>query len=246
MKISRRSTFGRLMAVGSVLWLLSACTAQPVNTVPSDQALNKSAISYTQLGFAYLERNNSERAKRAMIKALSLQPDFADALHGMALIYQQEGEYKLAEKHFRQALSESPEFSTARNNFAAFLYSQQRYDEACEQLELTVADTLYFNRQQAFENLGLCEVQRQHLPAAETAFKKALQLNNKSEKAMLELADIYRQQNHPLDAWRYLQKHFEFAKPTERSLRLGIFLADSLGKKADKSRWLAELANLKQ
>lgn len=246
MTISFRSTLSRFVALGSMLWWLSACTAQPVSGVPSDLDRSKSAASYTALGFAYLERNNAERAKRALVKALSLQPDDADALHGMALIYQQEGEAQLAEQHFKRSLSVSPHFSNARNNFAAFLYSQARYQEACEQLELTVADTLYFNRQQAFENLGQCEIQRQNESAAEAAFKRALQLNAQSEKATLALSELYFRQNKPIEAWRYLEKHFQFAKPTERSLRLGVLVADRLGQKAKKKRWLNELANFKQ
>ncbi len=230
----------------SVYLLLVACASQPDIPARSKAEIQKSVDSYTQLGFAYLERQNLERAKRSFVKALTINDDAPNALHGMALIYQQEGENQLAERYFRQALSQDKQFSVARNNFAAFLYANARYDEACQQLRQTVSDTLYLNRQLAFENLGLCEQQRGRLEQADSAFQRALQLNKQSARTLLELAHIKQLQNKPLDSWDYLQRHWKVAKATERSLRLGIHLAEILGKRADGNRMAAELTRLKQ
>ncbi len=226
--------------------LLLGCSAQPEQPLQSEPAIEKSVNSYTQLGFAYLERGNTDRAKRAFVKALSLDDESPDALHGMALIYQQEGEKKLAEAHFEKALDEGGQFSVARNNYAAFLYSQKRYPEACQQLEITVSDTLYVNRRLAFENLGLCQLELNQTLQAESSFKRALQLDRNSGRALLELASLKYLQNRPLDAWGYLQQHLKVAKASERGLMLGIRLAEQLGKNAERSRYLSELSRLKQ
>lgn len=226
--------------------LLAACVAQPEAPVRSQSEIQNSVTSYTELGFAYLERQNLERAKRAFVKALSLNSEEPDSLHGMALVYQSEGEDALAEEYFRKALSGEELFSVARNNFAAFLYANRRYDEACQQLKITVSDTLYFNRQLAFENLGLCERKRAQWKQAERAFSRALDLNEHSARALLEMAEVKQIQNKPLDAWVYLKKHFKVAKTTERSLMLGIHLAEILGKRTEFNRLSAELARLKQ
>jgi len=237
--------FAHLLMVLFTL-VLMGCAAQPEQRLQSEPAIEKSVNSYTQLGFAYLERNNTDRAKRAFVKALSLDDEAPDALHGMALIYQQEGEKKLAESYFKDALSEGGQFSVARNNYAAFLYDLQRYPEACQQLEITVSDTLYVNRQVAFENLGLCQLQLNQVVKAESSFKRALQLDRNSERALLELASLSYLQNRPLDAWGYLQQHLKVAKASERGLMLGIRLAEQLGKNAERSRYLSELSRLKQ
>lgn len=234
-----------LMMILFTLFLFG-CTAQPEQPEQSEPAIEKSVNSYTQLGFAYLERNNTDRAKRAFVKALTLDDEAPDALHGMALIYQQEGEKKLAEEHFEKALDEGGQFSIARNNFAAFLYEQKRYAEACEQLKITVKDTLYTNRQLAFENLGLCQLRLGQTAEAERSFKRALQLDRNSGRALLELASLKYVQNSPLDAWGYLRQHLKVAKASERGLMLGIRLAEQLGKNAERSRYLSELSRLKQ
>ena len=234
------------VVVAATALLLAACVAQPEAPVRSQSEIQNSVTSYTELGFAYLERQNLERAKRAFVKALSLNSEEPDSLHGMALVYQSEGEDALAEEYFRKALSDGEQFSVARNNFAAFLYENRRYDEACQQLKITVSDTLYFNRQLAFENLGLCERKRTQWKQAEQAFSRALDLNEHSARALLEMAEVKQIQNKPLDAWIYLNKHFKVAKTTERSLMLGIHLAEILGKRTEFNRLSAELARLKQ
>lgn len=226
--------------------MLVGCSAQPEQSLQSEPAIEKSVNSYTQLGFAYLERGNTDRAKRAFVKALALDDESPDALHGMALIYQQEGEKALAEVHFEKALDEGGQFSVARNNYAAFLYGQQRYPEACKQLEMTVSDTLYVNRGLAFENLGLCQLQLNQTLKAESSFKRALQLDRNSSRALLELASLKYAQNRPLDAWGYLQQHLKVANASERGLMLGIRLSEQLGKNAERSRYLSELSRLKQ
>jgi len=234
-----------LLTIALFSMFLSGCTAQPERPLQSEPAIAKSVNSYAQLGFAYLERGNNERAKRAFVKALNLDDEAAEALHGMALIYQQEGEKVLAERYFTQALDEG-QFSAARNNFAAFLYQEGRYKESCEQVKVTVRDTLYVNRQVAFENLGLCQLKLNKQIEAEQSFKRALQLDRSSSRAMIELAELKQMQNRPLDAWSYLQQHLEVAKASERSLMLGIRLAEQLGKKAERSRYLSELSRLNQ
>lgn len=239
----------RILLVAAITHIfLLGCTAQPEQLLQSEPAIKKSVNSYATLGFAYLERNNNERAKRAFLKALNLDSDAVNALHGMALIYQQEGELELAEHYFTQALDERGSFSVARNNFAAFLYQEGRYEEACEQLKITVRDTLYANRQLAFENLGLCQLKLNQQSEAEESFKRALQLDrssyHRSSRALLELADLKQEQNRPLDAWGYLQQHLEVAKTSKRSLMLGIQLAEQLGKKAERSRYLSEFSRL--
>ncbi|MFW7344235.1 tetratricopeptide repeat protein, partial [Pollutimonas sp. H1-120] len=89
--------------------------------------------AYAQLGVAYLERDNLPRALSALDRALELDARHPEALQAIALVYQQQGERDLANRYFQQALSASPSFTRARNNYAAFLYQQGRYPEACEQ-----------------------------------------------------------------------------------------------------------------
>ncbi|WP_417597089.1 type IV pilus biogenesis/stability protein PilW [Oceanospirillum sp.] len=245
LKINSRVCFSAYLMM-IFMWSLQGCSAQPEQPKLNPSSIQQSVHSYTQLGFAYLERDNIERSKRAFLKALNFDDKAYDAVHGMALIYQKEGEIELAEEYFKTALRAGGSFSVARNNYAAFLYSQGRYVEACHQLEITVEDTLYVKRRLAFENLGLCQLQLNQITKAETSFKRALQLDRNSARALLELASIKDMQNYPQNAWGYLKKHLKVAKASGRSLMLGIRLADQLGKNAEHSRYLLELSRLKE
>ena len=78
----------------------------------------------------------------------------------------------MAEAQFRVALKADPTLSRVRNNFAAFLYSQDRFSKAEREFATVNEDTFYRSRPMAFLNLGLCRLQldtlrtpRRRLPA---------------------------------------------------------------------------------
>ena len=66
------------------------------------------------------------------------------------LVYTLEGDLGLADESFLRALRLDPENSQVRNNYAAFLFSNNRYQEAYDQLEQVVENTEYTGRSQAF------------------------------------------------------------------------------------------------
>ncbi|MDC6711085.1 tetratricopeptide repeat protein, partial [Leclercia adecarboxylata] len=116
--------------IGS-LWLVGCASS---NTL-TPQANPAAADAYTQLGVAYLERDNLPRSLNALDRAIEIAPRHAEALQALALVYQQQGEYALANDYFQQAVTAEPDFTRARNNYAAFLYGRGQYNAACEQLE---------------------------------------------------------------------------------------------------------------
>jgi Tfp pilus assembly protein PilF len=67
------------------------------------------------------------------------------------------------------------DFSRARNNYAAFLYGQERYaGGGGTAASKVVLDPLYNARPQAFLNLGLCRLQLDDAAGAEEALLRAL------------------------------------------------------------------------
>ncbi len=133
---------------------------------------------------------------------------------------------------FRRAIRLDSRNSQVRNNYAAFLCSNQRFDDAYDQLEQVVADTSYPNRAQAFENMGLAAIQLQRLNDAEFAFNRALQLNGNRVRSTLELADLNLQRANLAGARDYYQRfltlqQFFNLQQTARSLWVGIQLEDA-------------------
>ena len=139
--------------------------------------------------------------------------------------------------------------SQVRNNYAAFLFSNGRYQEAYDQLENVVGDTEYTGRAQAFENMGLAALQLDQLDAAAFAFNRALQLNSNRIRANLELSDIYLRQENTRDAGRYYQsfltlRQFFNVQHSARSLWIGIRLEQALGRYNQMLEYGAILAEL--
>ena len=139
-----------------LLFALTGCVTTETEVFESspDEALE----ARVQLARSYIGEQNWEDAKRNLKLAQDIDPRSPDVYEAFALVYQSTGEYELAEDSFKRAISLRNPFSRARNNYAAFLYSQARYQEAAEQLEVVVQDTLYKGRPRAFVNLGLARV----------------------------------------------------------------------------------------
>ena len=150
----------RSLALVALLAFLAGCVTTTEGGFTEEASPKKALEQRVELARQYIGEGNWEAAKRNLKLAYDIDPNNAYVYEAFALVYQSTGEYELAEESFKKALNLDPNFPRARNNYAAFLFSQQRYKEAAKQLELVVKDTLYSGRPLAFVNLGLCRVQR--------------------------------------------------------------------------------------
>ncbi|MBD3896621.1 type IV pilus biogenesis/stability protein PilW [Halomonas sp. ML-15] len=241
--IRRHATPGRcsirplLIGLIGAAWL-AGCSSQAVQT----ESGTNPAEAYTQLGMAYLERDNLPRAQGALNRALEAAPNDAETLQALAMVYQRQGESELADEHFQRALSANAGFTRARNNYAAFLYDQGRLTEACTQLEQATQDTQYDNRAQLFANLGQCQREMGNLGAAVTSLERAQAIDSRNPRSYFTLAEIeYAQGNHS-QAWEQLQSFMRLAGSTPDSLELARDIADARGD-TENRRFFTEQLN---
>ena len=78
-----------------------------------------------------------QRMQTALLKAISLNPDFADAHHWLSLTYAWDGDYLAASNEGKRAVDLDPENQQFKFNLAAFYAHSQRWSEArglCEGL----------------------------------------------------------------------------------------------------------------
>ena len=64
--------------------------------------------------------------------------------------------YDLAEKHYKKAIYVDRNYTATYMNYGVFLFSLEKYQEACKYFEIATEDELYRNRSGAFLNYGLC------------------------------------------------------------------------------------------
>ncbi|OHV07784.1 type IV pilus biogenesis/stability protein PilW [Kushneria phosphatilytica] len=176
--------------------------------------------AYTRLGMAYLQRNDLERAQQALYHALDLSANDPDALQGLALLYQRQGEQDAAERYFRRALAADGEATRIRNNYAAFLYERGDIARACHQLEVATRDLRYDKRAQLYANLGQCRQQLGQLEQALAAWQRAQAIDPGLTRSYLTIARLALQLDDRTTASRQLARYEQMAGPDEQTRRL--------------------------
>ncbi|WGL17914.1 type IV pilus biogenesis/stability protein PilW [Microbulbifer bruguierae] len=232
-----------LLAGLLVSLLLSGC----VTTNSGRQVdLDKARETHIQLGLRYLQSGdeNREVARHHFQQALKLGKKDPQAHHGLALLYQADGENKVAESHFEKALRYDHNFSMARVNYGAFLYKQERYQQAREQFRVASEDLAYNRRSYALANLGRAELRLHNLNGAETAFQKSLALSPDLPIALLELAELKFEKQDYSQAKQYLDRFSEKNRQIPQSLWLGIRIEKIFGNRDKERSYALALKNL--
>lgn len=174
-----------------LLILASGCSVLSSSQSPTGRVDQSSLAAYTKLGMQYLQAGDTASAKESLQRASLADPSYAPALNGLAMVFQVENEPDLSDEYFKRAIQADPSAAMIFNNYGAFLFSQQRYEEACEALSRSTEDPFYTQRSQAFENLGRCYRLIGRNSTAVFVLKRAISLSPNRVSAHIELADLY-------------------------------------------------------
>lgn len=234
------------IALFCALLALTGCVTETSGGFNVEVSNEQALKDYIALARGYLDNNDLASAKRHLNNAAALDRNNAEVYSIWGLVYAREGEAELADESFRRSLRINVNNSQARNNYAAFLFSNGRFDDAYRQLEIVVQDTTYPARPQAFENLGLAALRISDVEAAEAAFKRAIQLNSNQVRSILELASITLGRQDFPQARAYYRNYLTILQfynqaQNARSLWVGIQLALAEGNDTDRQLLAAEL-----
>ena len=221
------------------LTMLQACSSPAVIGNPSG-----AVEDYVQLGLNYLSNGNRDQARFNLVRALEIAPNSIEANNAIALLYESESEFALAEKHYKNAIKRDKTFTQARNNYARFLYRQDRYKEARKQYQLVSEDVNYRLRPQGFIGLALSEKSLGNSQAAEAALARSYSLNPGNGSAILELAQLELDRGDYLSSKEYLDRFDDLGQPSPRSLSIGLQLADKFGLESTRESYSMALKNM--
>jgi len=232
-----------------VVGLLAGCvtTGEPRFSKNTDQ--EKALQKYTELGLRYVQQGKTVEARRPLKRALEIDSRSPGAHHALAVLFQKEQDFELADEHYRKALQYGPDKTNIRNNYAVFLFNRQRYEEAVEQFNKAAQDTLYDKRADVFTNLGVSYLQLSQQDQALAVFERAIAIDDSQSRALLEAALLHFQRGN-VDTSRSYYTQFRrlvrlrFTRSTPRSLGLGVELARLSGDKDKEASYLMMLRNL--
>jgi type IV pilus assembly protein PilF len=198
-----------------------------------------------ELARQYIGSGDWENAKRNLDLAQGIDDNSAIVYEAFGLVYQSTGEFELAEQSFKRALRLDPKLSRARNNYAAFLFSRGRFDEAAAEFRRVTEDSLYTARPLAFINLGNSLLQLGDKPGAEQALNRALSMDRRNPIALLEVATLRLDAGDAETANRYYGVYRTVVRrQPPRGLLLGYRIANELGDTEAASNYEFTLRNM--
>ncbi len=211
----RLCTAGRIFALLFCLAALAACVSTPDSSVGSN-APRAAARDYLALAMGYFDAGDLDAARHHLENARLNDAGQAEIDHIAALLAAAEGDYELAERHFRRVLEVGLGLergdAAPRNNYGVMLYSLGRDEEALAQFRAAAADQTYRGRAHALENLGRVLLRRRSYDEAREAFAGALDLNGELPLAALELSLLHRRNGNPDEAVRLFREYLRIAE----------------------------------
>jgi len=172
------------------------------------------ADAYAEIAWIYMSRANGSgnpgslvpRAREATDRALSLDPASAKAHVVKAMLYEYDFDWQNAENEYRRAVELSPNLDFARNNYAFFLSSMGRHDEALSQLEQQrLRDPI--NERLGILQKGIVLTQARRFEEALEAYRAAQAVEPSREIPHFSLGYLYAGKGMYTEA----AKHFEIS-----------------------------------
>jgi len=240
---TNNKTHAIILVVFFFLLSLSGCVTTSTGkkkNIDKDKALD----TRIQLVLSYIRQGNRDLARSSLAKAKDLDAEDPRINNASAMLFQLEGEPKLAEEEFKKAVRKDPNFAAAYNNYGVFLLSKERYQEALDQFQNASNNVEYDRRDMAMTNLGQTAAKLGMQDKAKVSFEQAVRLNPRATTALTELAEIEFDERNYSAAKAYLDRAGRMGQPSPKSLWLGIRLERIFGNKDKEASLALALKNL--
>ena len=184
---------------------------------------------YVEMGIAYLRDGQSAIALQKLKKAISIDPQNAEAHNVIAILYERLGKLELADEHYTKAVQLQPQDPFIRNARGSYFCKRGQYKAAETEFESALSNPLYPTPWVAMTNAGLCAERSGDIVKAENYYRRALTTNEKYPQVLYQMAELSFQQGNYLSARAYLERYNATADATAGSLWLGVQIERRLG-----------------
>lgn len=128
------------------------------------------ASAHAGLGLAQYAQGDLKGARKALERAVELEPDDILALNTLAVVHDLEGRHQAAQDYYRQILVRKPEDTGAANNLGVSLMLLGKFAEA--EAALRQAVDIGPKHRSGWNNLGLALGRQEQYEEAIVAFRK--------------------------------------------------------------------------
>jgi type IV pilus assembly protein PilF len=237
MNLSLRNIAGLAAA-----WVLAGCVSSDGSPVrkredPTDTA----AKANVQLGTAYLQQGNYPVAREKLERALKQNPRDPDVHTSLALLYDNTGDAKGADRHFREALRLAPERPDLSNNYGVYLCKNGRVDEGVERFSTVAANKYYRTPEVALTNAGVCLSGAKRLEEARTKFAGAVRAKPNYSEATVQLATVHLALGQIPEARKAVDTYLGAFRPSPDVLYAAVTVARAARDKVTEDRYTRRL-----
>ena len=197
------ATVGKLFSAFCLCLLAAGC-----KHIPSEQEIEQAQSNY-DLAVNALVRSPQE-AFEANERALTLNPEFAEAWHVRGiLMHQSFGRLEEGQAAFLKALTIKPDFSEAHTNLGNLYVDLKRYDDAIAQYQMALNNVTYTTPYMAHGNMGWAYFLKNDAKKAIEELKSSVTLNSKFCLGYAKLSKVYDAQGEYQDACKYAGRYRE-------------------------------------
>ena len=144
------------------------------------------------LGIAFLRLREPQAAESAVRKAISLDPQHAEARTLLGWLYSEiHGNLDSAIKEYSKVIELRPDFPEAYNNLGVALRKQGELAKAIDNFDKAIE--LRADYSEALSNRGWVHAEQHRWAAARRDFEKALQINPRDDGALYGLSQVLRE-----------------------------------------------------
>jgi len=159
------------------------------NPATARTLLDPSVRSGFERGLQLQKAGDLPGAEDAYLRALKRDPNNAQINANLAVLYEAQGRFQLAERHLRQSINVAPDNPSAHNNLGVVLYRMGNYDGAL--IEFNRALSLDSGQLDAYTNKGLIFMRWGRHADAQRAFSQVLVLDPANALAHYNLGLVY-------------------------------------------------------
>lgn len=204
--------------------------AHPDIVTQSDEPQDRTrARIRLELAVGYFEQGKTTIALDELKKALSADPNFAEAYTLRGLVYMRLNDPALAEASFRRALALKPGDANTLHNLAWMMCQQDRHAESMQLFDQALADPNYGDRAKTLMTKGLCQIRANKPTEAEDSLMQSFELDAGNPITEYNLALLLYRRSDLTRAQFYVRRLNNSEWANAESLWLGIRIEHKLG-----------------